>query len=184
MLCIESLEDLDFLAVRLFSPARGLVGRLPPRRSPLGGFGNELMLTVLRIVLGPKAPEPTAGLFGVGVFGAVSTGLLAFGRAGLLICGKAGLFGCGRADVGAGDGGARPNEGDLREVWGKFGADLDEVMVGMLPVLFLVFVIGKAGNAMFGGPFDGREGRGKVGIVDSAMLSLFLVTESTPNAAS
>lgn len=28
------------------------------------------------------------------------------------------------------------------------------------PVLFLVFVVGKAGNADVGGPYDGRDGRG------------------------
>ncbi len=34
--------------------------------------------------------------------------------------------------------------------------------VGMAPVLFLVFVVGIAGNAVEGGPYDGLEGRGMV----------------------
>lgn len=40
----------------------------------------------------------------------------------------------------------------------------------MPPVLFLVFMTGKAGNAMFGGPLDGRDGLGKA--VVSAIVAL------------
>ena len=31
----------------------------------------------------------------------------------------------------------------------------------MLPVLLRVLLTGKAGKAMFGGPLDGRDGRGR-----------------------
>ena len=37
-------------------------------------------------------------------------------------------------------------------------------------MLFLVFVIGSAGSAIFGGPFEGRDGLGKA--VVSAIVSL------------
>jgi hypothetical protein len=40
--------------------------------------------------------------------------------------------------------------------------DLDEFDEGILPVLFRVLLTGKAGRAIFGGPFEGRDGRGNV----------------------
>ena len=67
--------------------------------------------------------------------------------------------GCGSADIGEGlgGGGRWAADGALNLLWGVLGADLD----GMLPVLFLVLLIGRAGSAIFGGPFDGPEGRGR-----------------------
>lgn len=41
------------------------------------------------------------------------------------------------------------------------GADLMGLAAAFrLPVLFRVLLMGSAGSAMLGGPFDGREGRG------------------------
>jgi hypothetical protein len=145
-LSIESFDDLDFRELRGFSLASGLGGKLPPREiSVRGGCGNELMLTVLRIVLG------------AGVWGA---GLLAPPR----------LLGCGSAEVGAGEGGPRPMEGARNELWGSPEAALKELVVGMPPVLLRVFVTGNAGSAIFGGPIDGRDGRGKA-VVSAMMLT-------------
>lgn len=45
-----------------------------------------------------------------------------------------------------------------RSLLGVWGADLG---VGILPVLFLVLPMGRAGSAMLGGPFDGPAGRGR-----------------------
>lgn len=39
-------------------------------------------------------------------------------------------------------------------------ADFDGVASDRLPVLFRVFATGRAGSAAFGGPLDGRDGRG------------------------
>lgn len=68
-------------------------------------------------------------------------------------------LGCGSADMGEGlgGGGRFVVEGALSLLWGVWGADLAD---GMLPVLFLVLLMGRAGKAMLGGPFDGPEGRG------------------------
>ena len=59
-------------------------------------------------------------------------------------------------------------EGALRPLWGVFGADLEEPRVGIFPVLFRVLLMGKAGRAIFGGPLDGRDGRGSVVVMASA----------------
>lgn len=40
----------------------------------------------------------------------------------------------------------------------------------MFPVLFLVFVIGNAGSAIFGGPSEGRDGRGRAVVAVSAIV--------------
>lgn len=53
-------------------------------------------------------------------------------------------------------------EGALRPRWGVFGADLEELRAGIAPVLLRVLLTGKAGRAIFGGPFDGRDGLGSV----------------------
>lgn len=82
LLATESLEDFGFRVERALSPpARGLDGMLPNRLSPLGGFGNELMLTAFRswpaFGIGGTAPleetvdaeegarKPLRGAFGV-----------------------------------------------------------------------------------------------------------------------
>lgn len=82
LLATESLADFDFRVERASSPpARGLDGMLPNRLSPLGGFGNELMLTAFRswpaFGIGGTAPleetvdaeegarKPLRGAFGV-----------------------------------------------------------------------------------------------------------------------
>jgi hypothetical protein len=56
-------------------------------------------------------------------------------------------------------------EGARKPLRGVDGADLVEIADGMLPVLFRVFEMGKAGSAMLGGPLDGREGRGRVVVI-------------------
>lgn len=70
--------------------------------------------------------------------------------------------GCGRADVGAGvAGGRNVVDGALIPLLlGVLAPDL--LGVGMAPLLFRVFATGSAGRAMFGGPLDGRDGRGSV----------------------
>lgn len=81
-----------------------------------------------------------------------------------------GRRGCGKAEVGAGDVGATGNapEGARSKVLGVLAADFDAAaMAFRLPVLFRVFATGSAGSAMFGGPtfggpLDGRDGRGSV----------------------
>lgn len=94
---------------------------------------------------------------------------------GVLMAGRP--FGCGRADVGAGVGGPRFIDGARRplplrgvlgavevpnEGFGKLGSAGRAVLGGeMLPVLLRVLETGKAGRAMFGGPLDGLEGRGR-----------------------
>lgn len=69
-------------------------------------------------------------------------------------------LGCGSPDMGEGlgGGGRFAADGALSLLPGVVGADR---AVGMLPVLFLVLLMGRAGSAMFGGPFDGPEGRGR-----------------------
>lgn len=51
-------------------------------------------------------------------------------------------------------------DGARRPLLGVDGADFAGVASDIFPVLFRVLFTGKAGNAMFGGPFDGRAGRG------------------------
>lgn len=133
---MDSLDDLDFRAVRGFSLPNGLGGTVPDRLSPLGGCGKELMLTVFRKV-----------------FGVVGLPLAPFGRAGRADKGE-GLGGGGRWDV---EGARRP--------LGVLGADLVEPGVGIFPVLFRDLLTGKDGRAMFGGPFDGLDGRGRVVVI-------------------
>jgi hypothetical protein len=54
-------------------------------------------------------------------------------------------------------------DGARSPLLGVDGADLAGVGEGegMFPVLFRVLCTGKAGKAMFGGPFEVRAGRGK-----------------------
>lgn len=56
-----AVDGLDFLDAPV-APDNGLGGRLEMRESPFGGCGNELMLTVLRIVF----PFGVAATLGVG----------------------------------------------------------------------------------------------------------------------
>jgi len=58
-------------------------------------------------------------------------------------------------------------EGARRPLLGK-GVEnaAGSATVGMPPVLFLVLVVGIAGNADVGGPYDGLEGRG----IDAAIV--------------
>ena len=47
---------------------------------------------------------------------------------------------------------------------------LDSVRSGMFPVLFRVFVVGNAGNAVVGGPYEGPDGRGKAAAIVNIAL--------------
>jgi hypothetical protein len=99
-LYVEVIDAFDFRVElrRDDSVASGLGGKLFARLSPLGGCGNELMLTVLRMVL----PAP---------FTAADT-----------------ARGCGSADVGAGVvGGRNVVEGARIALFGVFGPDLPGV---------------------------------------------------------
>lgn len=73
--------------------------------------------------------------------------------------------GCGRADVGAGVDGAvvYTLDGVRRPLLGVLAPDFEGVAAARrFPVLFRVLGTGRAGRATFGGPFDGRDGRGSV----------------------
>lgn len=56
-LTLGAVDVLGFLVVPV-APDNGLGGRLDMRESPLGGCGNELMLTVLRIVFPLEVARP------------------------------------------------------------------------------------------------------------------------------
>lgn len=130
-------------------PDNGLGGRLAVRIPPLGGCGNAFMLIVFLIVL----PAPlTPGV------------VRNFGRLVLLPPGVE-----GRLDV---EGARRPLLGKAPEAASAFRL----AIVGTLPVLFLVFVVGNAGNAVVGGPYEGREaGRGIEAAISNNCLSRFVV---------
>jgi hypothetical protein len=119
--------------VRGESVANGLGGRLLTRPSPRGGCGNEFILTVFRMVFPALLIPDTAR-------------------------------GCGKAEVGAGVAGGRKVEvdGARSPLFGVFAPDFLLGELEIPPVLFLVLVTGRAGNATVGGPFDGRDGRGSV----------------------
>ena len=72
--------------------------------------------------------------------------------------------GCGRAEVGAGDGGAVlcTLDGARSPLFGVLDADFEGVAAERLLVLLRVLATGSAGSATFGGPLEGREGRGSV----------------------
>ena len=59
-------------------------------------------------------------------------------------------------------GGTRTADGARSPLLGVLGADFVELTEGIFPVLFRVLATGKAGSAMFGGPLEGRDGRGRV----------------------
>lgn len=115
-------------------PESGLGGKLVTLPSPRGGWGNELMLTVFRNVL-PALLIPAIPDTARGWGSAVVGGGVAGGRCVV-------------------DGARRP---DL----GVACANLD-AGVGKPPVLLRVLPTGRAGRAMVGGPFDGRDGLGRV----------------------
>ena len=132
VLYVESFDALGFRIDRLLSFANGLGGKVLDRVSPRGGCGNELMLTLFLNVL--PAPLTTNP-----------------------------SFGCGRVVPGADPAGLRLIvEGVLKPDLGVPGADLVPLRLGRLPVLLRVLLTGRAGKAMFGGPKDGRDGRGSV----------------------
>jgi len=115
---------------------RGLGGRLEIRPSPRGGCGNAAMLEILTTFLIdlPGVPMPET---------------------------PDTVLGAGRAPVGAGRaGGGNAADGARSPVFGVLGVDR-LVRVGTPPVLFRVLPTGRAGRALVGGPFDGREGRGR-----------------------
>jgi hypothetical protein len=64
-------------------------------------------------------------------------------------------------------------EGARRPLLGKLGGEVPDLSkldtVGIAPVLLRVFVVGKAGSAVVGGPYDGLEGRG----IAAAMTIVF-----------
>lgn len=74
--------------------------------------------------------------------------------------------GWGSADVGAGEVGAVAYTLDGARsplLPGVLARDL--AGAAKLPVLFRVFATGSAGSAIFGGPLEGRDGRGSVAMV-------------------
>ncbi len=114
----------------------GLGGRLVTLLSDLGGCGKELMLTVLRSVLPPALMLDTAR---------------GWRRLEVEPCDAVpGKLVTDRLDT---DGARKP----LRGVFG--------VEVGMPPVLFRVFAKGRAGRAVVGGLFDGRELLGRAVVI-------------------
>lgn len=76
---------------------------------------------------------------------------------------------------GLGGGGSCDVEGALRLV-GVLEADRFGRDAAMLLVLLRVFVTGKAGSAMFGGPLEGRAGRGRVVVIVGKQAQLTGVT--------
>ncbi|MBE3048525.1 hypothetical protein IMZ48_39695 [Candidatus Bathyarchaeota archaeon] len=77
-----------------------------------------------------------------------------------------GKRGSGTVDAGAGDVGAVECtlDGVRSPLLGVLAADFEGVAAAArrLPVLFRVLGTGRAGRATFGGPLDGRDGRGSV----------------------
>ena len=118
-------NPLDKALLGIAPPDNGLGGRLAVRM-PRGGCGNALMLIVLRIVF----PAP----FTPGV-------PLNLGKVAL----PPGVVGAERFEC----------EGARKPLFGNRGGEvliLASERVGMFPVLFRVFVVGNAGNAVVGGP--------------------------------
>jgi hypothetical protein len=103
-------------------PDNGLGGKLAVRTPPRGGCGKALILIVFLMVF-PASFTP----------GAVRS----LGRV-----------------LPEGDDGMIEVEGARSPLFGRLGAasDLKSDNVGMAPVLLRVFVVGKAGRAVFGGP--------------------------------
>jgi hypothetical protein len=64
-------------------------------------------------------------------------------------------------------------EGARRPLFGNCGGEvlsLESEIVGMFPVLFRVFVVGNAGNAVVGGPYEGLDGRGIAAAITNDVL--------------
>lgn len=114
-------------------PDNGLGGRLVVLTPPRGGCGKAFILIVLRIDFpAPFTPGVVSRVFGSGVLPDIVAE--------------------GSEDV----------EGARNALRGRLGIEPGVISegVGMLPVLLRVFFVGKAGNAVVGGPKDGLDGRG------------------------
>jgi hypothetical protein len=120
-------------------PESGLGGRLAVRTPPRGGCGKAFILMVFRIVLPAAFTACVVRNFGSVADSAVD------------------------GDTPALEGARMPLLGS--GVWDPILVSSDVVVV---PVLFRDFATGIGGNAVVGGPHDGREGRGRV----VAMLKL------------
>jgi hypothetical protein len=121
-------------------PESGLGGRLvvlTPPGPPRGGCGKALMLIVFRIDFPAPFTPETARIFGRGAPPGVA----------------------GSEDV----------EGARNELLGILGIESERIsgVVCMPPVLLRVFLEGRAGRAVVGGPKDGRDGRGR----EAAMMN-------------
>lgn len=151
LLPVAGLTSVDPL-LEAIPPIIGLPGIVPPDsglggrlvvRTPLGGCGNAFMLMVFLIVL-PAAFTP-----------------------GVPLCFGNGVLGPDVADVGV----LKFEEGARRPLLGRVGVDtsvfVSEIVL-IPPMLFLDFV-GKAGNAVVGGPYEGR------GIVAAIVITLCVV---------
>jgi len=126
-----SAEPLLFGPGPASPPDNGLGGRLVVRTPPRGGCGNAFMLIVFLIDLpAPFTPGPVRNLG--------RTVELPFGVP---------------PGVPSGVEGRLDTEGARRPLFGKPEAsDLRLAIVGTFPVLLRVFVVGRAGKAVFGGP--------------------------------
>ena len=131
-------SPLDKELPAMAPPDSGLGGRLVVR-IPRGGCGNALMLMVFRNVF----PAP----FTPGVVLSLGKTVLPPGVV------RAARFEC---------------EGARIPLFGNRGGEvlvLESDMVGMFPVLFRVFVVGSAGRAEVGGPYEGLDGRGSAAAI-------------------
>jgi len=123
-------------------PESGLGGRLAVR-IPRGGCGNALILIVFRSVF-PAAFTP---------------GVVLILERALLLPAALGVDGFESCD----------DEGARNPLFEKFGIAAESETEPILPVLFRVFVVGNAGNADVGGPYEGLDGLGNA----AAILKLF-----------
>lgn len=139
-------NPLDKVLLGIAPPDNGLGGRLVVR-IPRGGCGNALMLIVFRIVF-PAAFTPGVALN--------------LGRVVL----PPGVVGAERFEC----------EGARSPLFGNRGGEvlsLASERVESFPVLFRVFVVGNAGNAVVGGPYEGLDGRGNA----AAIMNIALVDQ-------
>lgn len=113
-------------------PDNGLGGKLAVLTPPRGGCGKAFILIVLRIDFPAPFTPGVSLVFGSGVLPDIVAE--------------------GSEDV----------EGARNALRGRLGIKPGVISegVGMLPVLLRVFFVGKAGNAVVGGPKDGLDGRG------------------------
>jgi hypothetical protein len=123
-------------------PDKGLGGKLEVR-IPRGGCGNALMLIVFLIVL-PAAFTPGVG----------------FDFRRLLLPVGLGVVGFGSCD----------DDGTRKPLFGRLGVDSTSDTVDTLPRLFRVLVVGSAGSADVGGPYEGLDGLGREAAMVTRML--------------